>query len=410
MPGYEYMKEEGGKPVFAWLGRLTLEQEALDQILETSMMPFIHGHMAIMPDAHWGNGCPIGTVLPTDKAIVPAAVGVDLGCGMTAVRIDCSVEEISGKLLDIRLAIERLVPHGRSNNGQQGDMGAWKTVPLDVEDEWLLSLSNGFSEILDLNRGINRNKLDHRVIHQLATLGTGNHFIEVSRAQDDSVWIMLHSGSRGVGNSIASYFIRKAQELNKKWYIDLPNPSLAYLIEGERYFDEYIEAVNWAQRYAKMNRELMLNHVVTALQGVLGRLIGETSERIDCHHNYVQLEHHFKKNVFVTRKGAVSAKQDEMGIIPSSMGRPSFIVRGKGNQDSFHSCSHGAGRKMSRTAARKMFGEEDIKEQTKGLECRKTGIEDELPGCYKDPTEVMAAQEELVDIEHTLTALVCVKG
>ena len=249
-----------------------------------------------------------------------------------------------------------------------------------------------------------------RAERQLGTLGTGNHFIEVCADEERSVWIMLHSGSRGIGNAIGNYFTRLAQELNKRWFITLPNPELAYLVKGEPSFDDYMRAVLWAQWYAEINRMLMLHQTIQAISETLKRTVKELSPRIECRHNYVRWENHKGRNVLVTRKGAVSARSGELGIIPSSMGQPSFIVAGKGNPDSFFSCSHGTGRKMSRREARRKFDKMDIALQTAGLECRKDSIEDELPGCYKDPFEVMQAQADLVDIMHTLRALVCVKG
>ena len=409
--GYNYFRHKGGVPIFAWTGEMPIEESAKEQIHETAKLPFIFDHLAVMPDVHAGKGSTIGTVIPTDGAVVPACVGVDIGCGMVAVKIDCSVEELKRCLFDIRVAIEAAVPHGRSDHGGPNDKGAWKEVPGLVHDRWIREMSLGASDLLERHPKMQRRgSLIERAERQLGTLGTGNHFIEVCADEEGSVWIMLHSGSRGIGNAIGSYFTRLAQELNKRWFITLPNPELAYLVRGEPSFDDYMRAVLWAQWYAETNRWLMVNQTIQAIFDTLKRPVKELSDRIECRHNYVRWENHKRRNVLITRKGAVSARSGELGIIPSSMGQPSFIVTGKGNPDSFFSCSHGTGRKMSRGEARRKFDKMDIDIQTAGLECRKDSIEDELPGCYKNPFEVMQAQAGLVDIMHTLRALVCVKG
>ena len=393
--------------VKAWVDGVELEAEAKQQIENCAGLPFVSPYVAVMPDAHAGCGSTVGTVIPTYKAIIPAAVGVDIGCGMIAVQTNITSDKLPDNLLKLRTTIEEAVPHGRSDNGRENDKGAWAndSIPHDVFKQW---------ENLRLRWLLLKEKYPqighNRVINQLGTLGTGNHFIEICLDEANMVWVMLHSGSRGQGNKIGTFFIGKAKEEMEKWMIHLPDKDLSYLPEGSNYFKDYVDAVHWAQEYAFVNREIMMQQTLVALQKNLPEIVVQ-KRAINCHHNYVQKENHFGENLWITRKGAVSAKEGEMGIIPGSMGAKSFIVRGKGNPESFHSCSHGAGRKMSRTKARATFSIEEHEKATQGVECRKDiDVIDETPGAYKDIDAVMKAQKDLVEIVHTLKGVVCVKG
>ena len=384
-----------------------MEDQAWRQVENVARLPFIHRHVAVMPDVHWGKGATVGSVIPTLGAIVPAAVGVDIGCGMVAAALDLRARDLPDSLRAVRSAIEADVPHGRTHHGGRGDSGAWPGAPPpDVAAAWR-ELQPGHEHLTTRHRPLaGANAANH-----LGTLGTGNHFIELCLDETDRVWVMLHSGSRGVGNRIGTFFIERARAHMARRGIDLPDRDLAYLPERTRDFDDYVTAVGWAQRFARVSREVMLGRTVNAVGAALGRPVHWTEAVIDCHHNYVQQERHFGKTVWLTRKGAVSARAGELGIIPGSMGTRSYIVRGKGNPESFHSCSHGAGRRMSRTAARTRFTLADHQHATAGVECRKdAGVLDETPGAYKDIDAVMAAQRDLVEIVHTLRQIVCVKG
>ena len=405
---YEVDHVTGSVPVKRWTKGVPVEDAALRQLANVAQLPFIHKWVAAMPDVHWGMGATVGSVIPTKGAIIPAAVGVDLGCGMMAVETSLRAEDLPDTLGPVRAAVERAVPHGRSNNGRRRDRGAWGEVPKSVGQRWSKELSDRFTVICDKHPKI---ASCNNIVH-LGTLGTGNHFIELCLDERDHVWVMLHSGSRGVGNRIGSYFIRLAREEMKRWFINLPDVNLAYFPEGSEYFDDYVESVAWAQDFTRVNRELMMAAVLAALEQAPGlRPFRTNAMAVNCHHNYVAREHHFGANVWVTRKGAVRAGEGEYGIIPGSMGAKSFIVRGKGNPDSFCSCSHGAGRTMSRTEARKRFSVEDHAEATKHVECRKDeGVIDETPAAYKPIEAVMAAQADLVEVVHTLRQVVCVKG
>lgn len=409
---YEILHDGENKPVKAWIRGVPVEDAARAQLQQLAQLPFIHKWVAAMPDCHLGKGATIGSVLATDKAIVPAAVGVDLGCGMAAVRTSMTASDLPESLRELRFGIEKAVPHGRSSgfrkkNGRKRDKGAWGDVPQPVDDAWG-QLAGRFDVLCDKHPALKQS--NHRV--HLGTLGTGNHFIEVCLDEADRVWVMLHSGSRGVGNRIGSYFIRKAKEEMERWSIHLPNSDLAYLPEGSQYFDDYVEGVGWAQDFARINRELMLAAVLRTMHAS-GDLPEFTVDghAVNCHHNYVQRERHYGEDVWVTRKGAVRAGKGELGIIPGSMGARSYIVRGKGNPESFCSCSHGAGRAMSRTAARKRFTVQEHEAATRGVECRKdASVIDETPMAYKDIDAVMAAQADLVEVAHTLKQVLCVKG
>lgn len=405
MNNYEVL-HDGGAPVKMWTRGVPVEDSAKAQLLNVSRMPFIHKHVAAMPDVHWGMGATVGSVIATKHAIIPAAVGVDIGCGMMAVRTGLMAGDLPDSLAEMRSAIERAVPHGRVASGRGRDPGAWGEVPASVDDAWGY-LSGGFEALMEKHPKLG--KTNNRI--HLGTLGTGNHFIEVCLDEEQCVWVMLHSGSRGVGNRIGSYFIELAKEDMRKWFINVPDIDLAYFPQDTDHFDDYCEAVKWAQNFAFVNRQCMMDATLTALADSLHRFVVGHEVAVNCHHNYVSWENHFGENVMVTRKGAVRAREGDLGIIPGSMGARSYIVRGKGNADSFHSCSHGAGRKMSRAQAKREFTLADHEAATQGVECRKDAdVLDETPGAYKDIDAVMAAQVDLVDIVHTLKQVLCVKG
>ncbi|MEF8715568.1 MAG: RtcB family protein [Accumulibacter sp.] len=403
---YQLLEVENGKPIKMWTQDVPVEDEARKQLIDTARMPFIYRHLAVMPDVHLGKGSTIGSVIPTQGAIIPAAVGVDIGCGMMAACTTLLASDLPDNLHALRTAIERAVPHGRTIGRGRRDEGSWDTPPETVDAIWAALLA-GFTRITDRHPCLkNTNNRKH-----LGTLGTGNHFIEVCLDEADRVWFMLHSGSRGVGNAIGSHFIGLAQKDMQQHLANLPNRDLAYFEEGSQHFDEYVEAVGWAQDFARRNRLLMMQNVIAATRGVIAKPFGASVEAVNCHHNYVQRETHFGAEVLVTRKGAVSAQKGELGIIPGSMGARSFIVRGLGNEESFCSCSHGAGRSMSRTQARKRFTVDDQVRATAHVECRKDAeVIDEIPMAYKDIDAVMHAQRELVEVVHTLRQVVCVKG
>lgn len=401
-------KEDGQVPIKSWTDGVLFEESAKEQVRQLAKMPFIFRHVAIMPDVHMGIGATVGSVVATHGAIIPACVGVDLGCGMMAVRTSLTASDLPDSLAPMRSAIESAIPHGRSDHGQSKDVGAWRyrQQPRAIDDAW---------QILKAGRTYWDEKhpkaVHNRADVQLCSLGTGNHFVEVCLDEEQRVWAMLHSGSRGQGGAIGKYFIELAKNEMKRWFVNLPDVNLAYLPEGSQQFEDYLTAVSWAQEYARVNRELMMSQAIGAMSETLGRPVTHDGEATNCHHNYVSREHHFNRNVIVTRKGAIRAREGDLGIIPGSMGARSFIVRGKGNAESFHSCSHGAGRKMSRTTARKTFTVEDHVAATAGVECLKDeSVLDETPAAYKDIDAVMAAQADLVDIVHTLKQVLCVKG
>ena len=397
-------------PIKAWIQGVPLEPEAKKQLLNVANMPFIHKHVAVMPDVHFGMGATIGSVIPTVSAVIPAAVGVDIGCGMCAVQTSLTAADLPDNLRPMRAAIEKAVPHGRTSDraAKSRDKGSWANTPEQVAKAWRKELDAGFDILTKKHKVLkNTNNIKH-----LGTLGTGNHFIEICLDEKDFVWVMLHSGSRGVGNRIGTYFIELAKQDMRKHQINVPDENLSYLSEGTEHFDDYVEAVEWAQNFARINREVMMAAVLKSMRQLSGlRQFKADVMMVNCHHNYVSRELHYGVECLVTRKGAVRAGAGEMGIIPGSMGARSFIVRGKGNPTSFESCSHGAGRVMSRTKAKKMFTVADQEAATVGVECRKdAGVIDEIPMAYKDIDAVMAAQADLVDIVHTLKQVVCVKG
>lgn len=403
---YEVFKHPDGHPIKAWVKGVELDEKAKGQLFNLAKMPFIYKHVAVMPDAHWGMGSTVGSVIATKGAVIPAAVGVDLGCGMVASKTSLKASDLPESLRDLRLAIEKAVPHGRTDGGGPNDRGAWGNVPEGVSLLWI-GLKSGYDAIIEKHPKLNRGS--HET--QLGTLGTGNHFIEVCLDTEQNVWIMLHSGSRGVGNRIGSYFIEKAKMDMRRWFINLPDADLAYIPEGSELFSDYWNAVRWAQQFAADNRRLMLWIVYSAMSEALGRPVYELGEVVNCHHNYIDRENHFGENVFVTRKGAVRARHGDMGIIPGSMGAKSFIVRGKGNEESFQSCSHGAGRMMSRGQARREISLSEHIQAVEGVECRlDTDVIDESPRAYKNIDAVMSAQSDLGEIVHTLKQVLCIKG
>ena len=402
---YDVIHPEGGVPIKAWTRGVPIEDVAAKQLANVARMPFIHQWVAVMPDVHWGIGATVGCVIPTVGAIIPAAVGVDIGCGMMATETTLTARDLPDDLRAVRSAIEAAVPHGRTR-GRRGK-GSWSTPPPAAMKAWG-ELKPGFDSIVAKHAAIEHS--NHQT--HLGTLGTGNHFIEVCLDEGDRVWFLLHSGSRGVGNRIGTYFIELAKKDMRKLIANLPDEDLAYLSEGTDHFTEYVEAVEWAQTFALTNRRLMMNAIIAAVGSVAGiPPFAAGIEAVNCHHNYVAREHHYGKDVLLTRKGAVRAKLGDLGIIPGSMGTRSYIVRGKGNPESFHSCSHGAGRAMSRSEAKRRFTVADHATATAGIECRKDhGVIDETPGAYKSIDAVMEAQKDLVEIVHTLRQVVCVKG
>ena len=383
------------RPIRMWTDNISAD--ALEQLRNLASMPFVDPHGVVaMPDVHVGIGATVGSVIATDRAIIPAAVGVDIGCGINAVKLSLHADDLPDNLRPLRLQIEAAIPLGPG--------GAHKAKHMPALD----------NALRDRLRTIQAKhpKLNHKYVqHQLGTLGSGNHFIEVCLDEKDDVWVMLHSGSRGVGNLIGRYFIERAKRKMEDHGHTLPDKNLAYLEDGSDDFADYVEAVQWAQDYAFENRRLMMDRTLAAMRRTLTTPFNVMDEAINCHHNYVEKEEHFGRQLWVTRKGAIRAYEGELGVIPGSMGQRSYIVRGKGSLDAYCSCAHGAGREYSRTEARKRFDIEDLVAQTEGVECRKdAAVLDELPSAYKDIDEVMANQEDLVEVVHTLKQVLCVKG
>ena len=407
-PDYQVLGGTDGRAeIKAWTRGVAFDELAVRQIEKTARLPFIHKWIAVMPDVHPGKGSTVGSVIPTLRAIIPAAVGVDIGCGMIASRTTLTASDLPDNLARLRSAIETAVPHGRTDHGGPNDRGAWSDTPQAQQAAWS-ALKPGYDRIIAKHAELDRGQ--H--VRQLGTLGTGNHFIEICLDEAERVWFMLHSGSRGVGNRIGVHFIGLAKEEMRRHLVNLPDADLAYLEEGANHFDDYIHAVGWAQDYATRNRELMMQAVVRAVRSTgLVPAFEAAGEAVNCHHNYVSRERHYGTDVYVTRKGAVRAGLGDLGIIPGSMGAKSYIVRGKGNPESFESCSHGAGRVLSRTEAKRRFTLADHARDTAGVECRKDeAVLDETPAAYKPIEAVMKAQSSLVEIVHTLRQVVCVKG
>lgn len=388
------IKTENRGLIKHWTNGVDFAKNAVAQCSKIADLPFIHKHVAVMPDVHLGKGATVGSVIATKDAIIPAAVGVDIGCGMQAVRTDLKAEELPDNLAPLRSSIEELIPHGR------GKFSA-ENVPHLSELRWA-EFASAYTSL-----GIETRT---NPLYQLGTLGGGNHFVEVCIDLEGFVWVMLHSGSRGIGNMIGRHYIEKAKEDMRRFFINLPDEDLAYIPEGSELFSKYVMALKWAQSYAGANREIMMSRALGAL-GQKTRIFDVQGHAISCHHNYVAKENHFNANVWVTRKGAVRAREGDLGIIPGSMGARSFIVRGLGNRDSFCSCSHGAGRVMSRTQAKNQVNMKTHLAAIEGVECRKDeGVLDETPSAYKDIDAVLAAQSDLVSIEHELKQVLCVKG
>ncbi len=378
-----------------------IDHGALEQLINISHLPVIHSHIAAMPDVHLGIGATVGSVIPTLKAVIPAAVGVDIGCGMNAVRLSVRADQLPDNLKKVRNIIEENIPVGFNMHKRQR-----------AKNSTVRALTNGIESVVQKHPALLKMLKNFGTTwpKQLGTLGGGNHFIELCLDENQNVWVMLHSGSRGIGNCIGRYFINLAKKDMGRHIHNLPDKDLAYFTEGSEYFADYVEAVEWAQEYAMINRREMMRLILDSLKASFPEFVA-TKEAINCHHNYVSREHHFGQEVFVTRKGAIRAGNGELGIIPGSMGAKSFIVRGLGSKQSFCSCSHGAGRVMSRNKAKRQFNRADLEEQTRGIECRKdTGVIDEIPAAYKDIDKVMENQNDLVAIEHTLRQVVCVKG
>jgi tRNA-splicing ligase RtcB len=390
------MQDEGSRPIKIWTD--DVEASALTQLKNLARLPFISSNgVACMPDVHAGIGSTVGTVIATERAVIPAAVGVDIGCGMNAVRLSLKASDLPDNLKALRDEIERRVPLGVGGaHDHSTDIG-------ELTPELVRTVIN------PLFKG-DWEKFHAKAASQLGSLGSGNHFIEVCIDENQDVWIMLHSGSRGIGNMIGTHYIAKAKRQMEQFFITLPDDNLAYFPEDTEDFNEYMYAVGWAQNYALENRRRMMLEVIGAMRGMLPEFT-ITQEAINCHHNYVEKEHHFGRNMWVTRKGAIRARDGDLGIIPGSMGQRSYIVRGKGDLQSYCSCSHGAGRVMSRAEAKRRFTVEDLVEQTQGVECRKdASVIDEIPASYKDIDQVMANQTDLVEVVHQLKQVLCVKG
>ncbi len=378
-----------------------IDSESIKQLKKMAQLQFVYSHIAVMPDVHVGKGATVGSVIPTKNAIIPAAVGVDIGCGMNAVRLNLKASQLPDNLTPLRHAIERKVPVGFELH-KQVKAKASTIIPLEKRLQPIINKHPGLVRML--------RKFDATWQKQLGTLGGGNHFIELCLDENRDVWVMLHSGSRGLGNVIGTYFIELAKKEAQHRFGHVPDKDLSYFAEGSNSFSDYVEAVEWAQEYAFENRREMMRLILEAIRPLLPPF-QMTKEAINCHHNYVSQENHYGEDLLITRKGAIRAGLDELGIIPGSMGARSFIVRGKANPESFCSCSHGAGRKMSRSKAKLLFSQDDLIQQTQGIECRKdSGVIDEIPSAYKDIDQVMANQSDLIEIVHTLKQILCIKG
>ncbi|WP_414039416.1 RtcB family protein [Acidithiobacillus sp. M4-SHS-6] len=392
--------ERGGVPVYLWADLGQVESQAMQQLGNISRLPVVSGHVAVMPDVHLGKGATVGSVIPTQDAIVPASVGVDLGCGMCAAQLTLHANDLPDDLKSIRTQIEQDIPVGQ---GMHDDRSFHEKLAARLEP--------GFDAIMQRAPDLlSRRRTRDAWAYQIGTLGGGNHFIELCLDERDQVWVMLHSGSRGIGNAIGEYYINKAKEHLARLGYKLPDKDLAWLPEGTPVFADYWAALSWAQDYAAMNREAMLQAVLDGIRRHLPPFQMQ-QKVINCHHNYVAREVHHGNRLYITRKGAIRAREGDLGIIPGSMGTASYIVRGKGNEEAYCSCSHGAGRVMSRGAAKRAFTDEDIAEQLAGVECRRDiGIVDELPGAYKNIDAVMEQQKDLVSVVARLKQVLCVKG
>jgi tRNA-splicing ligase RtcB len=400
--------QTGAAPLKLWDSHGAFEPQAMQQLRNIASLPFIHRHVAGMPDVHLGKGATVGSVIATKQAIIPAAVGVDIGCGMSAVRTSLTASDLPDNLAPIRAAIERTVPKGFESSPKANHAkGGWADTPDSIARVWSDRFAGRWKRIRAKHK-----KIEGKTADQLGSMGGGNHFIEICLDEEQRVWVMLHSGSRGTGNRIGSYFIEKAKEAIEKERLDfqLADKDLAFLSEGTELFDDYIEAMSFAQDYAMANREIMMSRILEAIAKHLPPFQTEKAA-INCHHNYATRERHFGEDVWVTRKGAVRAQQGDLGIIPGSMGTGSFIVEGLGSKESFQSCSHGAGRVMSRSKAKQLITLDEHKAAVAGIECRTdAGVIDESPRAYKDIGAVMDAQTDLVRIKYRLRQIVNVKG
>lgn len=391
---YEPLQLSTSVPVLSWAGH-ELGHDEMRMAKNVASLPFVHKHVALMPDVHLGKGALVGSVIATKAAIVPAAVGVDIGCGMCAIKTPYQTAQLDGKLKQIRSDVEQLIPVGFSDNSE---------IAKEVSN-W-----QGWSHFKELHSGVQH--LESKALKQMGSLGGGNHFIECCVDTTDQVWLMLHSGSRNIGNMLAQRHIETAKELAKLARLKLPDPDLAHFVQGTPEFEAYWRDLQWAQNYALFNRVVMMNRFKRVVeQHVAGGKPFKPSIQVNCHHNYAEREVHFGEEVYVTRKGAVRAQEHDYGIIPGSMGAKSFIVQGKGNLESYCSCSHGAGRLMSRSKAKKAYTLDDLIQQTRGVECRKDeGVLDEIPAAYKPIEQVMANQSDLVEVVATLKQVLCIKG
>lgn len=406
MTNFDVVENEG-KIIKVWKKGVQFDDNTIQQYKNISKLPFVLPYAAAMADSHLGKGGPVGAVIPMVGAISPSICGVDIGCGMMACRTLLEADRVKQCLPLLFKEISDAVPHGRTNNGGQGDRGAWHNVPEDIQSIWDVEFKDSVSNLFGFTSNGHSKALSTNAEKHLGTLGTGNHFIELSEDEENQIWVVLHSGSRGFGNRIGTYFTNLAKEKCKQWFVQLPDPDLAYFPQGTQEFNDYLKALNLAQKYAWRNREIMMERVL----GRVSPFQPFAAETIHCHHNYMAEETHFGKKVLLTRKGAVRAGVDDYVIIPGSMGARTYIARGLGSVHSFKSCSHGAGRAMSRTQAIKQFTVQDHILATEGVECHKgTEVLDETPGAYKDIDAVMEAQKDLVEPIHVLKALVCVKG
>ncbi len=393
------LKEKDFKvPIYVWADLEEIEEEAKKQLYNIAKLPWVFHHIAVMPDVHYGIGATVGSVIAMKDAVSPAAVGVDIGCGMAAIQTNLKASELPDSLKVIRLELEKAIPLGFDEHSTSV---YFKYLPPEL----LKEAEELFKNFYDLTQKVHHLKTKSE--KQLGSLGGGNHFIELCLDQNQQVWLMLHSGSRNIGNEIAKYHIERAKKLSHNQ--DLPDPDLAVYLAGTKEMEEYRHDLFWAQRYAFLNRSVILEIYKSILKKYFPHLT--EIQRVVCHHNYVAEEYHYGSKVFITRKGAIRAGKGEMGIIPGSMGNKSYIVRGLGNKESYLSASHGAGRKMSRRKAKQLFTKEDLIEQTMGVECRKdTSIIDEIPAAYKNIQRVMELQQDLVEIVYELKQILCVKG
>lgn len=408
---YSFIENSYNKPFKVWDNGVPFEAGVYTQAEQALSLPFVSG-VSLMPDAHIGMGSTVGSVIVTNGAVIPSAVGVDIGCGMQVRKLKLRVEDIIGRESHLYNLIIRAVPNGRSDNGGKNDIGRWHEnvkAKSYFEDNFLRTYETIVSEKEYSHIGNYGSKVTWE---HLGTLGTGNHFLELSADEDGQLYLVVHSGSRGLGARCGNVFMKIAKEECKKWFIDLVDPHLAYLPHGTKHYDYYLKALHLSQNFAKASRTMMLDNALLALNDGLGYVIEEDLEgSFDCHHNYASIENHNGKNVIVTRKGACRARNGDKAIIPGSMGARSYLVEGLENSDSFHSCSHGAGRKMSRTQALKEFTVEEHVKATEGVYCDKTvEVLDETPGAYKDIDCVINAQKTLVKPYAILKQLICVKG